>query len=122
MGLGLRGFTLRYSHEIRPEREYFADIPEMQLPPQMVSLAGEIVDKMLGVSTNPYAVVLQHDCNRFFRDAVWLGDALIGDVSGTMYRLSTSPRDFAVPALIQAPGRRAAGDAKALGGRALWRS
>jgi DNA end-binding protein Ku len=48
LGLGLRGTTLRYAHEIRQEAEYFADIPKMQLPGQMVSLAGHIVDKMLG--------------------------------------------------------------------------
>jgi DNA end-binding protein Ku len=48
LGLGLRGTTLRYAHEIRREAEYFADIPQMQLPAQMVSLAGHIVDKMLG--------------------------------------------------------------------------
>jgi Ku protein len=48
LGLGLRGTTLRYAHEIRREAEYFADIPQMELPAQMVSLAGHIVDKMLG--------------------------------------------------------------------------
>ena len=47
LGLGLRGTTLRYAHEIRSEAQYFADIPPMQLPEQMVSLAGHIVDKML---------------------------------------------------------------------------
>jgi DNA end-binding protein Ku len=47
LGLGLLGTTLRYAHEIRREAEYFADIPQMQLPAQMESLAGHIVDKML---------------------------------------------------------------------------
>jgi DNA end-binding protein Ku len=45
LGLGLRGITLRYAHEIRREAEYFADIPQMQLPEPMVGLAGHIVDK-----------------------------------------------------------------------------
>jgi DNA end-binding protein Ku len=43
LGLGLRGITLRYAHEIRNEAEYFADIPQMALPEQMVSLAEHIV-------------------------------------------------------------------------------
>jgi Ku protein len=47
LGLGLRGITLRYAHEIRREADYFADIPQIQLPEQMVDLAGHIVDKML---------------------------------------------------------------------------
>jgi Ku protein len=47
LALGIRGITLRYAHEIRAEAEYFADIPQVQLPPQMVNLAEHIVDKML---------------------------------------------------------------------------
>jgi non-homologous end joining protein Ku len=44
LGLGLSGITLRYAHEIRGEAEYFADIPKLQLPGQMVDLAEHIVD------------------------------------------------------------------------------
>jgi DNA end-binding protein Ku len=44
LGLGLRGITLRYAHEIRGETEYFADIPKLQLPDQMIDLAEHIVD------------------------------------------------------------------------------
>src|SRR5262245_12343344 len=47
VGLGLRGMTLRYAHEIREEAEYFADIPQMELPPQMLSLAEHIVERKL---------------------------------------------------------------------------
>ena len=43
MGLGLRGTTLRYAHEIRSEAEYFAEIPEMSLPKEMLSIAEHIV-------------------------------------------------------------------------------
>jgi non-homologous end joining protein Ku len=43
MGLGLRGITLRYAHEVRSDAEYFADIPEMPLPKEMLSLAERIV-------------------------------------------------------------------------------
>lgn len=47
MGLGLRGITLRYSHEIRSEAEYFADIPEMSLPKEMLSIAEHIIELKL---------------------------------------------------------------------------
>jgi DNA end-binding protein Ku len=40
--------TLRYAHDIRSEAEYFGEIPLMQLPPQMVSLADHIVAAKLG--------------------------------------------------------------------------
>lgn len=43
MGNGLRGLTLRFAHEIRPEAEYFGDIPELVLPPEMVKLAEHII-------------------------------------------------------------------------------
>ena len=46
MGNGLRGVTLRYPYEIRSEAEYFADIPNMKLPPDMLKLAGHIVKTM----------------------------------------------------------------------------
>ena len=44
MGLGLRGITLRYRHEIRSEAEYFGNIPQMSLPKEMLSIAEHIVD------------------------------------------------------------------------------
>ena len=36
MGAGLRGITLRYAHEVRSETEYFADIPRLTLPDEML--------------------------------------------------------------------------------------
>jgi Ku protein len=47
MGLGLRGITLRYRHEIRSEAEYFGDIPQMSLPKEMLSIAEHIVELKL---------------------------------------------------------------------------
>ena len=47
MGLGLRGITLRYAHEIRSEAEYFADIPQMPLPKEMLSIAEHIIELKL---------------------------------------------------------------------------
>jgi DNA end-binding protein Ku len=44
LGKGLRGMTLRYPYEVRKEDEYFADIPEMKLPGEMLKLAEHIVD------------------------------------------------------------------------------
>ena len=47
LGLGLRGITLHYAHEIRGEAEYLANIPQMELPPQMLRLAEHIVESKL---------------------------------------------------------------------------
>jgi non-homologous end joining protein Ku len=41
--MDLRGITLRYAHEIRSEAEFFAEIPEMILPKEMLSAAKHIV-------------------------------------------------------------------------------
>ena len=49
------------------------------------------------LSTNPYAAVLRQASDRFFMEAVWLGDDLINDVAGTMHRLSTHPETFGTP-------------------------
>src|SRR5205814_3693552 len=43
-GSGLRGITLRYAHEIRSEAEFFAEIPEMVLPEEMLEVAQHIVE------------------------------------------------------------------------------
>ena len=37
MGIGLRGITLRFAHEIWSEVEYFADIPQIILPDELIS-------------------------------------------------------------------------------------
>jgi DNA end-binding protein Ku len=42
-GRGLRGVTLRFAHEVRDESEYFSEIPEMELPPEMMKLARHII-------------------------------------------------------------------------------
>ena len=44
LGKGLRGMTLRYPYEVRKEDEYFADIPDMKIPSEMLKLAEHIVD------------------------------------------------------------------------------
>jgi DNA end-binding protein Ku len=44
MGMGLRGITLRYAHEVRSETEYFADIPSMTLPEEMVRITEHILE------------------------------------------------------------------------------
>jgi hypothetical protein len=38
------GVTLRFSHEVRGEEEYFSGIPEMKLPAEMVKLAQHIIE------------------------------------------------------------------------------
>jgi DNA end-binding protein Ku len=43
-GSGLRGITLRYAHEIRSETEFFAEIPELVLPEEMLEVAEHIVE------------------------------------------------------------------------------
>src|SRR4029079_16359636 len=43
-GKGLRGMTLRYPYEIRKEDEYFAEIPDVKIPKEMLQLAEHIVD------------------------------------------------------------------------------
>ncbi len=43
-GKGIRGMTLRYPYEVRSENEYFEDIPELKLAPDMLKLAEHIVE------------------------------------------------------------------------------
>jgi DNA end-binding protein Ku len=47
-GKGIMGTTLHYPYEVRSEDSAFEDIPEMQLPEQMVGLAETIIDRMSG--------------------------------------------------------------------------
>ncbi len=44
MGNGIRGITLRYSHEVRDEASYFANIPKLKLPDEMLRVAEHIVE------------------------------------------------------------------------------
>jgi DNA end-binding protein Ku len=41
---GLVGTTLRYPYEVRDEKPYFEDIPELKLPKEMLDLAAHIVE------------------------------------------------------------------------------
>jgi DNA end-binding protein Ku len=43
MDAGLRGVTLRFSHEVRDAEGYFSQIPQMKLPPEMMKLAQHII-------------------------------------------------------------------------------
>jgi len=43
MGAGLRGVTLRFSHEVRSADDYFSEIPQMKLPAEMMKLAQHII-------------------------------------------------------------------------------
>jgi len=43
-GKGLRAMTLRYPYEVRDDKEYFADIPDVKIPAEMLKLAEHILD------------------------------------------------------------------------------
>jgi non-homologous end joining protein Ku len=45
---GLRGITLRFNHEVRDAEEYFDEIPQMQLPKEMLNLAEHIIETKAG--------------------------------------------------------------------------
>jgi DNA end-binding protein Ku len=47
-GRGLVGTTLRYPYEVREEKAYFEDIPELKLPKEMLDLAAHIVETKSG--------------------------------------------------------------------------
>jgi DNA end-binding protein Ku len=47
-GKGLRGMTLRYPYEVRSETEYFQDIPDVKLAPDMLKLAEHIIETKAG--------------------------------------------------------------------------
>ena len=49
LGVGLRGVTLRYSDEIRYEDNYFADIPDIAVPPEKYEIARQAIDDLSGV-------------------------------------------------------------------------
>jgi DNA end-binding protein Ku len=46
MGKGLLGMTLHYTHEVRSEADYFAHIPELTLPKEMLGVAERILEAM----------------------------------------------------------------------------
>jgi DNA end-binding protein Ku len=47
-GRGLLGLMLRYPYEVRDEKAYFEDIPELTLPKEMLDLAAHIVKTKAG--------------------------------------------------------------------------
>jgi DNA end-binding protein Ku len=44
LGKGLRAMTLRHLNEVRDEAEYFANLPDVHVPREMLALAEHIVD------------------------------------------------------------------------------
>jgi DNA end-binding protein Ku len=48
MGDGMIGFTLRYAHEVRSPAEYFAGIPKLDLPDEMLEVAERIIEMKSG--------------------------------------------------------------------------
>jgi len=45
---GRLGTTLRYADEVRNAEDYFCDLPELTLAPDILTLAGQIVDSKAG--------------------------------------------------------------------------
>jgi len=45
---GMLATTLRYPYEVRQDAEYFADISDVTLPPEMLDIAQEIIGRMSG--------------------------------------------------------------------------
>jgi DNA end-binding protein Ku len=43
MGAGIRGVTLRFSHEVRAAEDYFSEVPKIKLPAEMMKLAQHII-------------------------------------------------------------------------------
>jgi DNA end-binding protein Ku len=47
-GKGMLATTLRYSYEVRQDAEYFADIGDLKLSPEMIDIAQEIIGRNAG--------------------------------------------------------------------------
>jgi DNA end-binding protein Ku len=45
LGKGIMATVLRYKYEVRDEKTYFEDIPDMMLPAEMLDLAAHIIDR-----------------------------------------------------------------------------
>jgi len=41
---GIRGVMLRFAHEVRASEDYFASVPDIALPPEMLKLAEHIIE------------------------------------------------------------------------------
>jgi DNA end-binding protein Ku len=48
MAKGLLGTTLRYPYEVRTAEDYFYDLPELTIAPDMLTLAEHILDRKAG--------------------------------------------------------------------------
>ena len=48
MGAGMIGFTLRHAQEVRNPAEYFAEIPKLELPEEMLEVAERIIEMKAG--------------------------------------------------------------------------
>ena len=48
LGKGIRAMTLRYPYEVRGEADYFEDIPDLKIGPDMLDLAKHIIDTKAG--------------------------------------------------------------------------
>lgn len=47
LGKGLRGMTLRYPYEVRDQKDFFDDIPDMKIPGEMLKLAEHIIESKI---------------------------------------------------------------------------
>jgi DNA end-binding protein Ku len=47
-GKGLLGTTLRYPYEVRSAADYFCDLPQLTIAPDMLTLAAHILDRKAG--------------------------------------------------------------------------
>ena len=47
-GRGLLATTLRYAYEVRGEQAYFDEIPKLELPEEMLAIAGDIIARKTG--------------------------------------------------------------------------
>jgi DNA end-binding protein Ku len=56
---GLLGTTLRYPNEVRKAEDYFCDLPELTLAPDMLALAGHIVDSKVADFRDRYEEALR---------------------------------------------------------------
>ncbi len=45
VGKGIRGYLLRYPNEIRDESDYFNEIPDQEVEPELIELAETLIDK-----------------------------------------------------------------------------
>ncbi len=48
LGKGILGTTLRYDYEVREEKQYFASVPSVRVPKEMLDLAEHILDSKAG--------------------------------------------------------------------------